>query len=690
MSKQWRTVDVVDNFHGTVVADPYRWLEDPADPDTKAFIQEQNQSTFAYLHALPIRDTLHKRLESLWNFPRRQAPGRAGSTYYWSKNSGLQNQPILYLQPTLDAAGDEQARVLIDPNTMNSTGTAELSNFRFTKDGRYVAYAISENGSDWQVVRIRDTETGEDLQDELHFCKFTNLAWTPDGRGFYYTRFPEPGSVPPEDGSNYSRVYWHVRGTDQKEDVLVYERPDAKEIGFHPIVTDDGRTLLLLVTNGTATETGIYYRPLDGRDAPQADEQGFVRLFEAFDASYQPLGNRADTFYFLTDNDAPRGRVIAIDLQQPDKADWRTVIPEQEVVIADACLAGGSLVLLAMRDAHHELSVYDLEGGFLHDIPLPTLGALLDWHARDNEPELFVTFTSFLFPPTVLRHNVTDKTTEVIFQPDLPTDLSQYETTQVFYPSKDGTQIPMFLTHKKGLQLDGTNPVLLTGYGGFNVSRTPAFSVPPLLLLERGGVYALANLRGGGEYGDAWHRAGMLQNKQNVFDDFIAAAEYLCASGYTNPGKLAISGGSNGGLLVSACMLQRPDLYGAVVCGVPVADMLRYHLFTVGRYWVPEYGNAMENAEHFRFMYAYSPLHNVEKGAEYPPILIHTGDTDDRVVPAHPFKLAATLQERAASADKVWLRIDTAAGHGHGKPVAKQIDEQADIYAFLFDQLHVE
>lgn len=689
MSTKWRTVDVVDNFHGTPVADPFRWLENPDDQNTKAFIQEQNQSTFAYLHALPVRDNLRNRLETLWNFPRRQSPGRAGAAYYWSKSDGLQNQPVLYLQPTLDADGDEEARVLIDPNTMNAAGTAELANFSFTKDGRYVAYAISENGSDWQVVRVRDTQTGEDLEDELQFCKFTSLAWTSDGRGFYYTRFPEPGSVPPEDGSNYCQVYWHVRGTDQAEDELVYERPDAKELGFHPIVTDDGKTLMLVVTNGTATETSVYYRPLDGRPVCNADAQGFIRLFDAFDASYSPLGNRDDTFYFLTNKDAPRGRVISVNLGQPEAGAWRTVVPEQDVVLADACFAGGHILLLTMRDAHHELVVYDLVGTHSHDIPLPTLGALLDWYARDDESQVYITFTSFLYPPTVLRHSIADKTTETIFQPKLPTDLSQYETTQVFYTSKDGTKVPMFLTHKKGLRRDGTNPVLLTGYGGFNVSRTPAFSVPPLLLLEQGGVYALANLRGGGEYGDAWHRAGMLQNKQNVFDDFIAAAEYLCDRGYTNPGKLATSGGSNGGLLVSACMLQRPDLYGAVVCGVPVADMLRYHLFTVGRYWVPEYGNAVENPEHFRNMYAYSPLHNVQEGAVYPPILIHTGDTDDRVVPAHPFKLAAALQEKTASADRVWLRIDTAAGHGHGKPVSKQLDEQADIYAFLFDQLQI-
>lgn len=681
MHNTWRQEDVIDNFHGTPVADPYRWLENGDDPATRVFIEAQNEGAFSYLRHLPVRSDLHRRLQALWNFPKNGTPGKAGQQYYWLKNSGLQNQSVLYLQETLDARAP--ARALIDPNTLREDGTAALSSFSFCRDGRYVAYSVSESGSDWQQIQVRDTETGEDLTDVIRFCKFTQAAWTVDGRGFYYSRFPEPGTVPPEDSSNFCQVYWHTLHTAQTQDELVYERPDAKELGFQPILTEDGKYLVLIVTTGTATETCIYYRDVNSNGS-------FTRLLDDFDARYDPIGSRGDTFYFLTDANASNGRIIAIDLKQPNPTRWRTIVPEQGVVIEAAQIAGDQLVLRNMRDAHHELKVFGLDGTESHDIPLPALGAVTNWFARDGHNELFVTFTSFLHPPTVLRHNLETQETTTLFQPELPIDLSVYETTQVFYSSKDGTQIPMFLTHRKGLKLDGSNPTLLTGYGGFHLSRTPDFSVPPLLLLERGGVFALANLRGGGEYGDAWHRAGMLEKKQNVFDDFIAAAEFLCEAGYTRTSKLAITGRSNGGLLVSACMLQRPDLFGAVICGVPVADMLRYHRFTVGRYWVPEYGNAQTDPEQFRFMYAYSPLHNVQAGATYPPILIHTGDTDDRVVPAHPFKLAATLQANAASADTVWLRVDTHAGHGHGKPLAKLIDEEADLYAFLFDQLGVE
>ncbi|MDQ0190676.1 S9 family peptidase [Alicyclobacillus cycloheptanicus] len=684
MSISWRKDPIVEDFFGTPVADPYRWLEDPNSPDTQAFVKAQNERTFEYLRSLPTRDKFRDRLKELWNFPRMSAPRRAGERYVFERNDGLQNQAVLYVQDTLDS----EPRVLLDPNALSEDGTVELSGRSFSKDGKWMAWSSSRSGSDRQEIRVRNVETGEDGPDLIRWCKFTNCAWTEDGKGFYYKRFPVPGTVAPEDENHFAQVYWHELGTPQEQDVLIYERPDEKEWGFDPLISDDGRYLLLYVTHGTDSRNRLYYRAIDpAQPGLPAAEAPFTEWLDDFDGAYTYIGNHGSVFYLHTTCQADRGRIIAIDLTNPDKSNWREVVPETEGVLDAVRMVHDHLVAVYLQDAHHEAKVWTLDGRLVDTVELPGIGSITELNGRNRDREAFLAFTSFLYPPTVLRYDVASQSTDVWFRPDVNFKTDDYVTKQVFYTSKDGTRVPMFITHRKDLKLDGSHPALLTGYGGFNISRTPAYAIPPLALLEQGGVYALANLRGGGEYGEAWHRAGMFENKQNVFDDFIAAGEWLVDNGYTSQRKLAITGGSNGGLLVAACMLQRPDLYGAVVCRVPVIDMLRYHLFTVGRYWTTEYGNAAENPEHFKFMIRYSPLHNVQEGASYPPVLIMTADTDDRVVPAHPYKFTATLQEKAASRDQVWLRVEENAGHGHGKPVSKSIEEEADVLAFLFDQL---
>ncbi len=692
--------DVVDDYHGTKVADPYRWLEDPEAPDTVAWVEAQNAITASFLQAIPFRERIKARLTQLWDYPRYGVPQREGGRYYFWKNDGLQNQPVLYAQPELRGTPTP----VLDPNTMSADGTAAVTNLHFTRDGRLAAYGLSRSGSDWQELHVRDCDTGADRPDVIQWCKFTGVAWEPARSGFYYNRFPEPGTVAPEDESNYQRVYWHALGTPQAEDRLVYERPDAKELGFSPRTTDDGAYLVLHVWRGTEPENRFYYRrlatdlppgppspPLPHQPAP-ADGQGlhgapFIRLLDEADARYDFIDNTGSLFYFHTDLDAPRGRIIAIDVQRPEREHWREIVAQREDAIDQVAMVNDQLVVIYLHDVHHQIQRYSRDGTPLGEITLPGLGAVTGLQGKREDTELFLGFTSFLYPLTVLRYDFTTGDMETLRAPEIDFDASGYETHQVFYPSKDGTLIPMFLTHRRGLPLDGTNPALLYGYGGFNISLTPSFSIHRLAWLEQGGVLAVANLRGGSEYGEAWHRAGILEKKQNVFDDFIGAAEWLIDQGYTSRERLAIQGGSNGGLLVAACMTQRPDLFGAVLCQVPVADMLRYHKFTVGRYWTSDYGNAEADAEHFHFLYAYSPVHNIRPGTAYPPTLITSADTDDRVVSAHAKKLAAALQEAQTGDNPILQRVETKAGHGAGKPTAKLIEEQADLYTFLFTVL---
>lgn len=674
-----RMADIVDDYHGTLVTDPYRWLEDPDAPETKEWVEAENGLTFSYLSAIEVRDTIEGRLTQLWNYPRYSLPRKEGERYFYWKNDGLQNQSVLYVQETLDG----ESRVLIDPNQLSEDGTVEVSTTAYSEDGTLLAYGLSGGGSDWQKVKILDVSTGEDSPDLLRWCKFTSIAWAHDNTGFYYDRFPEEDTVPEEDRNNYNRVYWHELGAPQSEDTLVYERPDNKELGFSSEITEDGRYHVLHVWHGTDRKNRVYYRELGGTGS-------FVRLLDEADAGYFFVDNDRSVFYFQTDLAAPRGRIIAIDTENAGRDQWTEIVPEQPDVLSYVRMINNQFVVAYMRNAHHQLRIFNVDGTAAGDIELPTLGSVNGISGEREDTEMFISFTSFLYPTTAFRYDFKTSQLSVYRQPEISFDRSNYETKQVFYTSGDGTQVPMFLTHRKGLELDGNNPTLLYGYGGFKISLTPSFSISRLVWLENGGVFALANLRGGGEFGEQWHQAGMLSKKQNVFDDFISAAQWLIEQGYTSTPRLAITGGSNGGLLVAACLVQRPDLFGAVVCRVPVIDMLRYHRFTVGRYWTGEYGNAEKDPEHFKFLYEYSPLNNVKKGITYPPTLVTSADTDDRVVPSHAKKFVATLQAADKGENPILIRVETKAGHGHGKPTTKIIEEWGDIYAFLFNTLGVE
>lgn len=669
-----RSKEFVDDYHGIKVADPYRWLEDPDSSETLNWVKEQNRVTTEFLNTCEAREKIKQRLTKLWDFPKYSAPYRKGDNrYFFMKNDGLQDQFVFYMQHGLD--GD--ASVVIDPNTLSDDGTVALTNRSVSKDGTLVAYGLSYAGSDWQEVMIRQTDTGKDYDEVLKRCRYARIAWKHDNSGFYYNRFPDLDTVSEEDQFNYCRVYWHRLGTPQSEDSMVFEQPDMKELGFLPIVTDDGKYLVLHVYHGTDTRNRLYFREAES-DGP------FIRLLDEADAYYGLIDNVGSVFYFETDLDAPRGRIIAIDVENPARENWKEILPEREDVLSHVTMVNNQMVVAYMHNAHHLLKLYDLDGTFVRDIEVPSLGTVGLVSGKRHQTDMFIMFTSFLFPTSIYRYDFTDETMRLFRGPDIDFNPAQFEAHQVFYTSRDGTRVPMFIVHKKGISLDGSNPALLTGYGGFRISLTPFFSLSNLVWMEQGGVFAVANLRGGGEYGEIWHQEGMLGRKQNVFDDFIAAGEWLIENDYTCSERLAISGGSNGGLLVAACLVQRPELFGAVLCSVPVIDMLRYHRFSIGRYWEHEYGNAEKEPEHFRFLYAYSPLHNITNDVAYPPTLIATADTDDRVVPAHGKKFAAALQEAHRGSNPLLLRVETKAGHGIGKPTTKIIEEISDRYAFLF------
>ncbi|MEJ5308383.1 MAG: prolyl oligopeptidase family serine peptidase [Anaerolineae bacterium] len=670
------TVEQVDDYHGTLVPDPYRWLEDLNAPETQAWIEAQNALTFSYLEQIPGREAIRARLTELWDFPKFGAPFKRGGRTFQFRNSGLQNQDVLYVMAT---PGDE-GRVLLDPNTLSADGTVALTGADVSWDGQWLAYAVSASGSDWKTWRVRNIETGADLPDVVEWSKFCAAAWLPDSSGFFYGRYAAPESGTEYAGTNYhKKVYLHRLNTPQTEDVLVYERPDHKEWGFYTEVTDDGRYLVLLVSQGTDRRNCVFYKSLpDGE---------FVELIPTFDARFNFIGNTGSEFYFLTDWHAPRGQVLVVDIEQPQRQNWRTLIPEAADTLEDVTLAHGEFVARYLHDAHHQLLRFGLDGAPRGEIELPGLGSLLEVHGRREDAELFYTFHSFLYPPTVYRYDFERAASEVLAAPNIDFDAAAYETEQVFVTSKDGTQVPMFLVHRRDWCKDGQNPTLLYGYGGFNIAQPPVFMVWRLVWLEMGGVLAVGNIRGGGEYGEAWHEAGTVHQKQNVFDDFIACAEYLIAEKITSPPRLVIEGRSNGGLLVGACLTQRPDLFGAALPTVGVMDMLRFHKFTIGWAWVSDYGCA-DDPEQFRTLYAYSPLHNA-KPAVYPPTLILTGDHDDRVMPAHSYKFAAALQAAQQGDAPILIRIQTRAGHGPGKPTAVLIAERADMWAFVVQALNM-
>lgn len=671
-----KTTDQVDVYHGTSVVDPYRWLEDVDSPETLDWIQRQNELTFDFLKQIPAREQLRTRLTELWDYPKAQTPVKRGGRIFQFRNSGLQNQDVLFVFDRLDAA----PRLLLDPNTLAADGTVALNNWEVSVDGAWLAYATSASGSDWQSWRIRSVETGEDLPETIAWSKFSSAAWLSDASGFFYAAYDAPPEGKEFQGANYfHKLYLHRRGTPQSADELVYERPDQKEWGFGAHVSEDGRYLILNIWQGTDVRNRIFYRDLQGG--------GFVELIRDLEAAYTFVGNDGPHFYFRTDLDAPRGRLIAIDTTNPAKSNWRTLIAQGPHVLESVKMVNDQFVAVINRDAHHEIWRYDLEGRELGEVLLPGLGTVVSnieygVNGSRADGEFFYGFTSFLFPLTIYRYDFASNASDLFFAPPVAFDATEYETRQVFVTSKDGTQLPLFLTHKKGLQPDGQNPTLLYGYGGFSVSLMPGFAVSRLAWLEMGGVYAQAILRGGSEYGEEWHQAGMLHNKQNVFDDFIACAEWLIGQRITSTPKLAINGGSNGGLLVGACMTQRPDLFGACLPAVGVMDMLRFHKFTIGWAWVSDFGCA-DDPQQFKTLYAYSPLHNITAGVSYPPTLITTADHDDRVVPGHSFKFAASLQANQAGDAPVLIRIQTKAGHGFGKPTAILIEEFTDMYAFL-------
>jgi prolyl oligopeptidase len=672
-----RKIEQTDNYHGVAIADPYRWLEDPDSDETKAWVEAQNQITFGYLQQIPVREAIQKRLTQLWDYEKYSVPFKEGNRYFYFKNDGLQNQSVLY---TLNALDDEP-RVLLDPNKLSDDGTVALSGLSISEDGAWMAYGLSTSGSDWQEWRVRTIETGEDTSDRLQWIKFSGASWTHDHKGFFYSRYDEPNEKTKlEDANYFQKLYYHRLGTDQAEDVLIYDRPDHKDWGFQGGVSEDGQYLIVSVWLGTDPRNLIFYKDLATPNAP------VIELISDFEASFSFVDRDHTKFWFQTDLDAPRGRVIAIDVTQPDRHHWQEIIPESAETLESVGLLNHQFVASYLKDARSEVKVFDLQGNFIRDVALPGIGSVGGFDGKREDTETFYSFTSFTAPPTIYRYNlVTDEST-LFRQPQVDFNPDDYETRQVFYSSKDGTQLPMFITHKKGLKLDGNNPTYLYAYGGFGISLTPSFSVGNLVWMELGGVFALPNLRGGGEYGEDWHQAGTKLKKQNVFDDFIAAGEWLIVNGYTSSSKLSISGGSNGGLLVGACMTQRPDLFAAALPAVGVLDMLRFHKFTIGWAWMSEYGSP-EDPEEFKALYAYSPLHQLKSETAYPATLITTADHDDRVVPAHSFKFAAALQAAHSGSHPVLIRIETKAGHGAGKPTAKVIEEIVDKWAFLVKTL---
>jgi prolyl oligopeptidase len=667
-----KTGDVVDDYHGTEVTDPYRWLEDQYADEVAEWVEAENEVTFAYLEKLPMREAFEERLTELWDYAKMGTPWRVSDRYFFTRNDGLQNQSVLFVQEGLE--GDP--RILLDPNTLSEDGTIALGAIVISDDATMMAYSLSESGSDWRSWHVRNIDTGDDLPDVLENSKFSGASWMPDGSGFYYCAYDAPDEdTKLMDANSAMKLYFHKLGDTQAEDHLVYSRPENPKWGYGATVTDDGAYLLIHVWEGSSSANRIFYQDLAG------GSEEVIELLSENDARYGFVDNIGSTFFFRTDLDAPRARLIAIDTQNPAREHWVTVIAEGEDTLQSVSLVNEKFAVVYMHNAHELVRLFDVDGKPLRDVELPMMGNVGGFGGKRSDTETFYSFTSFLSPTEVWHYDFETGESERFWSPDIDFDFDQYAVEQVFYPSKDGTEIPMFIVYKKGLQRDGSNPTLLYGYGGFNISLMPNFRVTTLPWLEMGGVYAVANLRGGGEFGEEWHEAGTLHKKQNVFDDFIAAGEWLIENKFTRPDKLACQGGSNGGTLVGAVINQRPDLFGAALPAVGVMDMLRFHKWTIGWAWVSDYGSS-DDPEQFETLLAYSPYHNLVE-QEYPAVLVTTADHDDRVVPGHSFKYAARLQAVQQGSNPVLIRIEAKAGHGAGKPTAKRIEEAADIYAFL-------
>jgi prolyl oligopeptidase len=673
----------VDDYFGEKVSDPYRWMEDIDSPETAAWVAGERAATAAEFAKIPERAAIRARLKELWNFPRFGLPVKRGSLMFFTKNDGLQNQSVLYV-----ADGPAGApRALIDPNALSTEGTVALTEISPTDDGRLLGYGLAKAGSDWNEFHVRDVATGKDLPDVIHWVKFSSLAWTHDGAGFFYCRFPQTTKGDKLfDKLSGRQCFYHRLGTEQSADRLIFEMKDHPDWFFGTDVTDDGRYLAITVEQNGKIENALYYMDLGDPSSPRFDAP-VVRFLDKFDGTYNLIGNTGSVFYVHTTLDAPRGRIVAIDLGSPGAANWKTPVPQSEDSIEEVVFAGGKIVVATLHDVQSRLAAFATDGTALGEIALPGIGALSGLGGRASDPEVFYRFSSFLTPPSVLSRNLETGKSAVFQQPETPFDPAPFETRQIFFKSRDGTRIPLFITAKKGLKLDGSAPAWLYGYGGFNISITPAYAVPPAVWIEMGGIYVQANIRGGGEYGEQWHLAGTKEHKQNVFDDFEGAADFIVKEGYTQRDRLVIEGRSNGGLLIGAVLNQRPDLCAVAIPSVGVMDMLRFHTFTVGAPWASDYGSSAD-PEGFRYLRAYSPVHTVKFGAKYPAVLITTGDHDDRVFPAHSFKYAAEMQRAVLGvlgAGPVLIRIDSNAGHGGSSgtsPVSKTIDEWADKMGF--------
>ncbi len=668
---------ITDTYFEVTVADPYRWLEDDNSDETAAWVAAQNDVTFKYLNQISQRDNIKKRLEEIWDYEKVSAPFKRGEKYYYYKNEGLQNHSVLY---SASKPGGEE-KIILDPNAFSEDGTVALTGTYFNKKGNLLGYAKSKGGSDWKEFYVRDLRTGEDLQDHLKWIKFSGMSW--EGNGFYYSRFPEPGEGEKLDASNEnSSVYYHTLGDEQTADKLIFSDPEHPKISNYVNTSFDENYLYLYRTTGTHG-TALYFSKTGG------EKHEFTPIMDSYDYDHSVIGNIDDTLYLHTNYNAPNWRLVKFSSNSPSPENWIDVLSEKEHPLNSVSLVNGMLLVKYSVDVSSRLYVYSLGGQLKSEIELPTMGTASGFSGRQDDTEVFYNFTSFAYPPTIFRFDVSTSVSTLYRKSKVNFDFSLYETKQVFYSGKDGKKIPMFITHKKGLHYDGTAPTLLYAYGGFNISINPYFSVSRMVLLESGGIYASANLRGGGEYGEDWHRAGMQLKKQNVFDDFIAAADYLVANNYTSRKRLAIKGGSNGGLLVGAVLNQRPDLCAVAFPAVGVMDMLRFTKFTIGWAWAVEYGNPEDSREMFEYIYNYSPLHTIKEKGNYPAVLVTTADHDDRVVPAHSFKYAATLQEKNPENEKpLLIRIETDAGHGAGKPTSKRIEEAADVWAFFFHNIN--
>lgn len=661
---------VVEDYHGTKVADPYRWLEDDNSDETIDWVKRQNAVTFDYLDKIPFREELKTRLEEIWDYEKYSSPFKEGGKYYYFKNDGLQNQSVLYVTEDIKEDGE----VFLDPNTFSEDGTVALSGLAFNKDGSYLAYMVSEGGSDWNTAYVMNTETRELMDEKLEWIKFSGLSWSKDG--FFYSRFPAPEGGDELSAKNeYHQLFYHKIGTDQSEDRKVYEDLEHPQRNVYATATEDEKYLLITMVESTSGNEMAFIDLTKSAWEP-------VKVKEGFDNDLSFIDNNGDQLLFQTNIDAPKNKIISIDAKNPSQTNWEEVVPESEDALRGVSILGGKMWVNYIHNASSQIKVYDLDGKYISDLKLPGIGNVFGVSGKKKDDTGFFTFTSFTTPSTIYALNADDMSYEIFRQPKVDFKSEDYDTKQVWYTSKDGTKVPMFLTMKKGLKQDGSNPTLLYGYGGFDIPILPGFSLTRLPLLENGGIYAVANIRGGGEFGKEWHMAGTKERKQNVFDDFIAAAEYLVAEKYTSSDKLAIEGGSNGGLLVGACMTQRPDLFAVAFPRVGVLDMLRYHEFTIGWAWATDYGRS-DDPEAFKYLIEYSPLHNVAEAA-YPATMVMTADHDDRVVPAHSFKFAAELQRKQNGDKPVLIRIETSAGHGAGKPTSKQIEEAADALAFMF------